>query len=191
MRKWLPAISGVALAIYPLAVIVGIRFLDVATLWMVLFSLLALRLLASRWFHEQTLMLQGSLLVMLGSLLLLPLFLDLDFMLGIRFYPVVVSAAVFSMFFFSLFTAQPLVERFARLREGDLPPEGIRYTRLATLAWSVFLFCNGFIALMTALWAPDWLWGLYNGLVSYCLIALMFAAEYTVRQRARRRWMAP
>jgi len=191
MRNLLPVISGVGLAIYPLVVVIGMRFLDVATLWMVLLGLIALRLLASRWFQGQALMVQGGSLVLLLSLLLLPTVVDLDFMLGIRFYPVLVNTLVFLLFFFSLFAAQPVVERIARMREGELPPEGIRYARQATWAWSLFLFCNGMAALATALWAPDWLWGLYNGLISYCLIALMFAAEYGVRQRVRRHWSTP
>ncbi|MCP1727727.1 putative membrane protein [Natronospira proteinivora] len=191
MKNPLPAITGIGLAVYPLAVIAGIRFWEVGTLWMVLLGLMTLRLLSARWFHRQTLILQGSLVVILGILLALPLWLELDFMLGIRFYPVLANLAVFSLFFSSLFSERPLVERIARLREGKLPPEAIPYTRQVTRVWSLFLFANSLVALATALWAPDWLWGLYNGLISYLLVATLFAIEYGIRQHQRRRWSAP
>jgi len=191
MKNPFPAITGIGLAVYPLVVIVGIRFWEVGTLWMVLLGLIILRLLAARWFHRQRLILQGSLLVMLGTLLALPLWLELDFMLGIRFYPVLANLAVFSLFFLSLFSERPLVERIARLREGRLPPEAIPYTRQVTRVWCLFLFANSGVALATALWAPDWLWALYNGLISYLLVATLFAVEYGIRQHQRRRWSAP
>ena len=42
------------------------------------------------------------------------------------FYPVVVNLVMLAVFGGSLWTAMPLVERLARLREPNLPPEGVR-----------------------------------------------------------------
>jgi uncharacterized membrane protein len=45
---------------------------------------------------------------------------------------------------------------------------------------------NGAIALGTALFAPEAVWSLYTGVVSYVLMGLMFGGEYLLRQRMRR-----
>ncbi|MDQ2069993.1 COG4648 family protein [Natronospira bacteriovora] len=190
MKALLPAISGIALAVYPLVVLLGMRYLELGVLWMLLLALIALRVLAARWFHGLGLSLQASILILLAALFTLPLLVDLDFMVGIRFYPVLANLGIFSLFFGSLFTRMPLAERFARLRDKELPPQAILYTRRLTWLWSLFLCLNTFVALGTALWASDVVWALYNGLVSYCLVGLLFTLEYFYRQRARRYWSA-
>ena len=40
-------------------------------------------------------------------------------------------------------------------------------------------------ALVTALWMSDRAWALYNGLIAYVLIGLLFGAEWLVRQRVK------
>jgi len=191
MTSLLPAISGIGLAVYPLFVLVGMRYLDVSTLWMVLLLLVGLRILSARWFQRVSLLLKSVIVLFVLILLALPTVVELDFMLGLRFYPVVASLAVFSIFAASLFSKMPVAERFARLREPALPPEGVRYTRHVTQCWAVFLFINACIALVTALWASDLVWALYNGFISYCLVAVLFSIEYLYRQHARRGWSLP
>jgi uncharacterized membrane protein len=43
------------------------------------------------------------------------------------------------------------------------------------------------MALLTSLWASTEVWALYNGLIAYLLMALLFAGEWLVRQRVQRR----
>ena len=43
------------------------------------------------------------------------------------------------------------------------------------------------VAAGLALWAPLAWWTLYNGLIAYLLMGLLFAAEWLVRQRVRGR----
>jgi len=56
-----------------------------------------------------------------------------------------------------------MIERLARLREPRLPQAAIAYTRRVTQVWCVFFAINGAIALVTAIWASDQVWALYNG----------------------------
>lgn len=188
MKPVLPAISGLALAVFPLFVLVGIRFLELSSLWLILIGLLAVRTLSARWFARLSLLPQLGLCGLIALLGMLPLGLDMDLMLGIRFYPVAANMAAFSLFFSSLFADESLVERIARMHRGPLPPEGRRYTRQVTRVWCVFLFANMLMALTTALWASDVVWGLYNGLISYCLVVILFVVEYFVRSHVKQRW---
>lgn len=106
--------------------------------------------------------------------------------LGMRAYPVAVNAIMLVAFLTSLWRGMPMIERLARLREPDLPPEGVRYTRRVTWAWCGFFVINGTLAGWTALYADLATWSLYNGVISYGLIALMFAGEYLLRRQLRR-----
>lgn len=105
--------------------------------------------------------------------------------LGMRAYPVAVSLIMLSLFAGSLLHGKPLVEQLARLREPDLPPAAVVYTRRVTQAWCVFLAVNGSIAAWTALYASLATWTLYNGVISYCLMGLMFAGEWLCRRHVR------
>lgn len=108
--------------------------------------------------------------------------------LPLKLYPVAISAMFLAVFAWSLYRGPPIVERLARLREPDLPPAGVAYTRRVTQAWCAFLAANGMIALATVFAASDETWALYNGFVSYLLIGVMFSGEWLLRRRVRRRW---
>jgi uncharacterized membrane protein len=116
--------------------------------------------------------------------LLLALF---DSPLLLRWYPVLISGFMLALFGLSLKYGPPVVERLARLSEPELPARAIRYTRQVTIAWCVFFLCNGLLAAALTLWAPLSWWMLYNGLISYGLMGLLFAIEWLLRQRVRGR----
>ena len=44
---------------------------------------------------------------------------------------------------------------------------------------------NGLIAASLTLWAPLSWWTLYNGLIAYGLMGLLFAIEWLIRQKVR------
>ena len=98
-------------------------------------------------------------------------------------YPASMSASMLIVFGATLFNPPTMVERFARLREPDLPEQSVRYTRRVTEAWCVFFVCNGAIAVYTALYASREAWALYNGLIAYLLMGALFAGERLVRRR--------
>ncbi|NBA93999.1 hypothetical protein [Pseudomonas sp. R5(2019)] len=105
----------------------------------------------------------------------------------LRWYPVLINSFLLGLFGLSLRYGPPLVERLARLREPELPTAAIPYTRQVTKVWCLFFLGNGLIASGLTLWAPlDW-WTLYNGVIAYALMGLLFAAEWLIRQRVRER----
>lgn len=101
----------------------------------------------------------------------------------LRWYPVLVSAFMLSLFGSSLVYGPPIVERMARLQRPDLPESGVRYTRRITQVWCVFFLGNGLTAAALTLWAPLAWWALYTGLISYALMGLLFAGEWFARRR--------
>ncbi|MBS8272795.1 hypothetical protein DYI21_04285 [Thalassospira tepidiphila] len=102
--------------------------------------------------------------------------------LALRFYPVIISATLALVFALSLFSGMPIIERFARLQTPELDTFGVSYTRKLTKVWIAFFIANGLVSLWTALYATLEIWTLYNGLVSYILIAVLFVGEWPVRR---------
>lgn len=105
----------------------------------------------------------------------------------LRWYPVLSSGFMLALFGVSLIYGPPIIERLARLSDPQLPDAGVRYTRKVTEVWCMFFLGNGLIAAALTLWAPLTWWTLYNGLISYGLMGLLFAGEWTLRQRVRGR----
>ena len=122
-----------------------------------------------------------------GTLLLFVLTVWSNGLLPLKLYPVLVNVALLGAFAYSLIFPPSIIERFARLHEPDLPLEAIGYTRLVTQIWCVFFAVNGAIALMTALWATPAIWTLYNGLIAYLMMGLLFAGEHVFRWHFKRR----
>jgi uncharacterized membrane protein len=121
-----------------------------------------------------------------GTLLLFILAVWSNILLPLKLYPVLVNGVLFSVFAYSLVSPPSMIERFARIREPNLPVRAISYTRRVTQVWCIFFFANGAIALVTALWASPATWTLYNGLIAYVMMGLLFAGEYVVRWHFKR-----
>jgi uncharacterized membrane protein len=105
----------------------------------------------------------------------------------VRWYPVVVNGVLLVLFGTSLVWPPTVVERLARLTNPRLPATGVRYTRNVTAVWCGFFVLNGAAAAATALWATFATWSLYNGVVAYVLMGLLFGGEFWVRQRHLKR----
>ncbi len=99
------------------------------------------------------------------------------------FYPALCNGALLCVFAYSVLHPPTVVERIARLKDGPLTPEAVRYTRRVTLAWVAFFAVNGSIAVYTALLTSLDTWALYNGFIAYLMIGAMFGAEWLVRAR--------
>jgi uncharacterized membrane protein len=104
----------------------------------------------------------------------------------LRWYPVLISALLLVAFGLSLIYGPPFIERIARLREPNLPPSAVRYTRAVTWVWVGFFAFNGSMSVALSLWAPLSWWTLYNGLIAYLIMGTLFAVEWLLRQRLRR-----
>lgn len=79
--------------------------------------------------------------------------------------------------------AMPMIERFARLQEPELPEPKQRWCRTWTAIWCLFFVANGGIALGLACCAPMQWWAVYNGLVAYVLIGSLLLLEWLLRRR--------
>lgn len=164
---------------YPLLVYATLGRFEPRWLSLLLFALALLRAIGTRsrfwlWASAGTGLLAGWTLLSNAAL-------------PLKLYPVLVNAALLLVFGLSLRFGPPVAERLARLREPDLPPAAVAYTRRVTQVWCAFFVLNGGAALFTALYASERVWALYNGLVAYALIGTLFAVEWLVRQRVRTR----
>lgn len=103
-------------------------------------------------------------------------------------YPVFMNGFLLLLFASSLAAGRvPVVERLARLKDPDLPPEGVRWCRSVTRVWCVFFIANGGTALATVLLGDPDLWALWNGCLSYVAMGLLFAGEFIARTIVMRR----
>lgn len=100
----------------------------------------------------------------------------------LRLYPAAMTVGMLLIFSISLLKPPTIIERLARLREPDLPPAGITYTRHVTQIWCGFFVLNALIAIYTALITSKETWALYNGLIVYLLMGALFSGEWLFRR---------
>lgn len=162
---------------YPLAVYLALGRFEPRWLALLLVALALLRATATR----QAVWLVAA----AGAGLLALLTTVFNDALPLKLYPAMVNAVMLGVFAVSLRFPPTVVERIARMTEPDLPQRAVAYTRRVTQLWCLFFIFNGALALVTALWTTDRVWALYNGLVAYVLMGLLFAGEWLVRQRVR------
>lgn len=169
------AVAWLATVLYPLAIWLGLARFEPRWLGMFLLLVALVRAIASRevvwWFAAA------------GALVLVIVAFVSNDGLPLKLYPVLVNTALLCVFAISLWKPPTVIERLARLRHPDLPPEGVRWVANVTRAWCVFFAVNGGIALWTALAASDAAWALYNGAIAYLLIGAMLGGEWLLRPR--------
>lgn len=171
---------GALMALYPLLALLALKFLE--PIWIA--SLLGLLVVIRLAFGKGgPLALSLAAVCAVGAMALTTLY---DAALAVRLYPVFMGLAMLTVFAHSLFNPPSMIERFARIVEPDLPPEGVVYTRKVTIAWCVFLVFNAGVALYTAVYSTLEIWALYNGVIAYGLMGLMFAGELLIRRQLRK-----
>lgn len=169
-----------AITAYPFLVYFGLAYFEARFLALILISIALVRLVGTKGGGRSGLTAQ-----LIGTL---GVALTIGFVVAVsnetiylRLYPVCINALMLALFAASVARPPTFVERLIRLRKPDMPPWAVRYARKVTLAWCGFFLINGAIALYTCFWTSLEVWTLYNGLISYILIGLMFAGEYPVR----------
>ena len=177
-RTILKILLGALLVAFPFWAFFGLTRFGLVPVALGLLLIAALRLVVS---FSKTTLLQGAFVLALALLAIL-----FRAERAVLLYPVLMNAFFLFIFASSLLPGSiPAAERFARLKEKILPPEGVRWCRGVTMAWCVFFLLNGGIALWTVFLEDKQYWTLWNGFASYIAIGLMFAAEYALR----RLWM--
>ncbi|MBR6379371.1 MAG: AMP-binding protein, partial [Fibrobacter sp.] len=115
-----------------------------------------------------------------------------DSLLFLEFYPVLVSLSLLAFFGISLWKKPSFAFRMACLgdRRVATSPERAfveRYCGRVTLAWCGFFVFNAAVASFTVFVGDSRIWSLYNGLISYILIGLFFAIEWTIRKMMQKK----
>ena len=110
----------------------------------------------------------------------------------VKLYPVLISGAGLTYCLWTLVQPPSAAERLAR---GWYPQEHFddrkrTYTRRVTQVWAGFFLFNGTAAAYTAFGMPIEIWAIYNGIVSYVLIGILFGGEYAIRCAFRRKYHA-
>ncbi|MGZ5007444.1 MAG: hypothetical protein ACXWE9_06285 [Methylobacter sp.] len=180
MRLLVNAVMGLSTLLYPLAVFFGREYFEPWKIAALLIALLLVRLAASYSLNHWS----TPLLIAGIAYSLLAMWINQLNVLLI--YPILVNGLMLLMFGWSLLSPPSLIERFARLQHPDLPPEGVIYTRRVTQVWCGFFIINGALASVTAFWCSLEVWSLYNGLIAYVLMGILFAAEYWIRIRTQK-----
>jgi uncharacterized membrane protein len=98
------------------------------------------------------------------------------------FLPAVVSLYLLFTFGASLRIGPPMIERFARMVEDDLPDFTLPYCRRVTWIWCGFFAANALCVVTLALTAPLEWWAVYTGIVFYALLGLLLGVEFMIRK---------
>jgi uncharacterized membrane protein len=106
----------------------------------------------------------------------------------ILYLPCFISFSLLASFSYSLLYPPTTIETFARMLVSDLSIEEIVYCRRVTLIWILFFLLNGMTAFYTACCTSLAIWSLYNGLIAYLVMGLLFAAELSYRSWRFRRY---
>ena len=111
----------------------------------------------------------------------------------VKLYPISMNVFLLLSFGSTLFIPPTMIFRFASLQDKTIEErpyiDKIRgYCRRVTVIWCLFFIINGSVSLMTALWGSDFLWTVYNGMISYILMGSLFAGEWIIRKRTEKKW---
>ena len=104
----------------------------------------------------------------------------------IKIYPPTMNLFIFLIFFSSMFCNETIIQKMARMWEGNLEEKALIYTRKLTGIWCIFLFFN-FLISLTTVFMSDKIWFIYNGFISYFLVGSLFIIEYCYRFFYKRR----
>lgn len=184
------ALLALLALVYPVLVYVGLLHFSPKWVGMAIAALLVLRLLLLQKKMQRELAadmrrsLYPAMLLAIGCALAS---IFLDHAGALKLIPVVINVACLIGFASTLRHPPSMIERFARLKEPHLSDTAITYTRQVTTVWCGFFVLNGSISLYTALFADMATWTLYNGLIAYLLMGLLFIVEYCVRLRVKAR----
>jgi uncharacterized membrane protein len=187
VKKLITLVVGICLLLYPFAVYLGLNYISPFWLALTLLVLLISRLVMLRGvMNKMPWLLPAT--VLGGLAIITTLFTDSP--MGFQLYPLMVNFAMLAVFGYSYLKPPTVIETFARLQQPNLPEQAVSYTRKVTLVWCGFFIVNASISLYTALYTSFKVWTIYNGLVSYILIGILFTVEFIVRLFVQKRYPA-
>tara|TARA_Y100000588_G_scaffold358348_1_gene416409 strand:+ start:1134 stop:1736 length:603 start_codon:yes stop_codon:yes gene_type:complete len=171
---------------YPLIVYFGLRVFEARWIAIALLLIAGLRLVVIKRAGGNAALMSQTKLVALVLLLVGAVAMFSNSAVLLQYYPVCMNVLMLVLFAVSLIWPPSVIEQIARIRTPDLRQAGIVYTRKVTMVWCGFFALNGSAALYTTLETSLGFWAIYNSLVSYALMGLLFAGEYLVRRVVQR-----
>lgn len=106
---------------------------------------------------------------------------------AILYYPLLANLAVLCLFGYTLVKPPSLIERLARARGMVVSSQGTGYLKVVTALWCLLFSINVLAAFITATYTSAYTWWLYNGVIAYVLMALLFFGECAYRPFYKRR----
>ena len=168
------------LVAYPFIILFGLKFLPPSFFGVLLLVILAMRygiLLPS----ERPVLLP-MLLIFVAYALTATLSANETMLL---YYPAVVNFTLCGVFLNSVRIGDPLLLRILRARNWPLSEHAPKYLYRLTGVWAGFFVLNGLVSIWTSTQSLE-VWTLYNGFLSYCLVALLVGVEYLFRRYYKR-----
>lgn len=176
-KKMIAVILPMLGILYPVLIYFGVHVMSLRTLSLLLGIAFICILVPQRKQGRQNHLLLptvlGILLCLLGAFLDRP-----KFML---YLPVLFSVSFLIAFGYTLCYPPSMIEIFASLVVPQQSREEVEYCRRVTIVWVVFFLLNGTLASFTACCTSLALWSLYNGLISYMMMGVLFGAELCFR----------
>ncbi|MBI9105593.1 MAG: hypothetical protein JEZ04_02550 [Spirochaetales bacterium] len=110
----------------------------------------------------------------------------------LKLYPVIINVSLLATFGWTLLRPPVMILRFASIQDKTLSeqegyPGIVSYCRKVTIIWCSFFVFNILMSLYTTFFLSDFFWSLYNGLISYILIGVLFFGEMAVRHFVQKR----
>ena len=164
-----------AVAVYPFVVYFGIKVLPPSFLGLVLAALLACRFGVLQ--QTERAILFPLLAVFFAFAIVTVLLASQRFLM---YYPVLMNFSFLVLFAWSLRSGDPMLLRIVRARRIRTSQYGPQYLYWLTVVWCGFFCMNGLIAAWTTTRSLE-TWTLYNGFISYLLIAALIGVEWLFR----------
>ena len=177
---------GAIVIAYPIIIYFGLKFFEARLIAVALVVVAIARLILIRKRQGVDARLPHSNLVIAALLLVAMSALISNSSMLLQYYPVCMNIMMLVVFATTLIRPPSIIEQFARMKTPILPDAAIAYTRKVTIVWCGFFVVNGGMAAYTALATSMSFWALYNGLISYSLMGLLFAGEYLTRRYVQR-----
>ncbi|MGN1392478.1 MAG: hypothetical protein ACI4V7_00330 [Succinivibrionaceae bacterium] len=105
-------------------------------------------------------------------------------------YPLVVNIVLLLLFGHTLIgNRKSFIESIASLTTPIEQQTNFfkKYCQVVTYVWCVFFIINGTISYITAEFCSKDIWTIYNGIIAYILIGIIFTVEYIVRITLKKR----
>jgi uncharacterized membrane protein len=169
------------LALYPFLVYFGIRVLPASYFGLLLAALVLLRFSVVN--RDERAMALPLMLLLLAYAIVAAI---IGRTQALLYYPVLVNGLLCVVFALSLRKGEPLLLRLVRARGMAMSEHATGYLTRLTGIWAGFFAANGLVALWTTTASLE-VWTLYNGLISYLLVATLMLGEWLFRRHYKRR----